>query len=61
MTLLCFFFVPSWRWVCVIFIGFLYDFCCKFGWIWVVVIVAGDYEWIWDILFVSCCVGVDGG
>ena len=23
--------------------------------------VAGDYEWIWNILFVSCCAGVDGG
>ena len=22
--------------------------------------VASDYEWIWDILFVSYCVGVDG-
>ena len=28
---------------------------------WPVVMVADDYEWIWDILFVSCCAGVDGG
>ena len=29
--------------------------------LWLVVMVAGDYEWIWDILFVSCCASVDGG
>ena len=23
--------------------------------------VAGDYKWIWNILFGSCCAGVDGG
>ena len=27
---------------------------------WPVVMVAGDYEWICDILFVSYCAGVDG-
>ena len=27
---------------------------------WPVVMVADDYEWIWDILFVSYYAGVDG-
>ena len=27
----------------------------------VVVMVAGDYKWVWDILFVSYCASVDGG
>ena len=25
------------------------------------VMVADDYKWIWDILFVSYCTSVDGG
>ena len=40
---------------------FVANLVCKFGWIQVVVMVAGDYEWIWNILLVSCCAGVDGG
>ena len=48
----CFFFL-RWRWVYLIFtcgcflVGFWDDFCCKFSWIWVVVMVASGFG-LWN-------------
>ena len=45
----CVFFFLQWWWVYLIFtyacflVGFLDDFCCKFSWIWVVVMVASGF------------------